>query len=182
MFSKKEKEATTDEKVAQIKEKGRKGRAKTAAIGLGTTALADAAILGPGVVKGVKQAKESAGNAVIVNKVANTATNFLKLKKDVADKIKSGTASKREIELFDKIKNKAVDLRETEEFIRNHDKKTMKAAEDASKKAGRKAMTRGALLMAIPLAAAGISVIKANKKLKSDEDKEITKLKKGSKK
>ena len=84
--------------------------------------------------------------------------------------------------MLDKSKNKAVDIRETEEVIRNHDKKTMKAAEDASKKAGRKAMTRGALLMAIPLAAAGISVIKANKKLKSDEDKEITKLKKGSKK
>ena len=177
MFSNKE--------VENIRKEGKKTRAKKAAIGLGTAALVDAAILGPSAANDIKYHKSKASDNVIINKVKQTNKKLINVYKHLHFKPNKTEREREALQGLDKHLfnvHPREQLRQTEEFIRNHDKKTMKLAAEAGKKAGRKAIVKNALLLAAPVVAAGISVARANKKQKAEEDKKIAKLGKGEKK
>lgn len=179
MFSKKEKEATTDEKVAQIKKKGKIGRAL-----VGTTIIAPSAIISashiPTVKSTIKTAKETAEAKEMLNQMHNFETKLEGAKKAIYEKIKKGTASTREKEAHQALQNYARKgagaLRETEEFIRNHDKEAMKKVAAAGKKAKTVNTAVGATLLAAPVVLSGIGAYKWAKKNKAYEDKAVNKL------
>lgn len=175
LFSKHEEKI--DEKIDKVKDEAKKEKAKTAAK-YGAVGAAGSLFYAKTVKP--KAIGKAAENRVVLKKVMKTSEKLA----DVADKLYkkelAGKATPQEVQARKAALGKCLDFRSIEEFVRNHDKKTM----DTAKKQGKVSRAVATGIVLLPAAAATIAGAKAIKKVNQKRDKKIEDLenKKGSKK
>jgi len=166
LFSTKEEDKEIDKKIETIKKNSKKAKARVCGT-LVAAGAAESAFAAKGIQP--KVVGEIARDNIIKKKVYDTSDRMLQVAAKIANK---KNPTQREIQAAHEMAKKVGDYRAIEEFIRNHDKKTMEKAVKKGKVA--RGVAIGASLL--PLAVTSTGAIAISRKINKNRDKQIEKL------